>query len=246
MADVSRETWVEIREGLKETWAVGLGLVPLGLAFGLLMTQSGFAWWWTPIFSIIIYAGSMEFLALNLVIAGVGPISAAVTGLMVNFRHIFYGLTFPRHRVGSTAGRIYSTYALTDESYAIVSARPPGPISGTRILTIQLFCQSLWVIPGVIGALVGEMIPQGLRGMEFALTALFVVLTWEAFRNNQDFSLPLTAIGLTIIAGLIAPEQMLLIALIIYFGILWFRFLSPKLDQAMELKRPSKRSRVHD
>lgn len=243
---VSRETSPEIRAGLKETWAVGLGLVPLGLAFGLLMTQSGFAWWWTPIFSVIIYAGSMEFLALNLVVAGVGPLSAAVTGLMVNFRHIFYGLTFPRQQINSVPGKIYSTYALTDESYAIVSARPPGPISGTRILTIQLFCQSLWVIPGIIGALVGEAIPRGLQGMEFALTALFVVLTWESFRNNQDFSLPLTAISLTIVAGLIAPQQALVIALIAYFLILWLRFLSPRFDQAMELKRPVKQEGSDD
>lgn len=242
---VSRETLPEIKAGLKETWAVGLGLVPLGLAFGLLMTQSGFAWWWTPIFSIIIYAGSMEFLALNLVVAGVGPVSAAVTGLMVNFRHIFYGLTFPRHQITSVPGRAYSTYALTDESYAIVSARPPGPISGTRILTIQLICQSLWVVPGIIGALVGEVIPPGLQGMEFALTALFVVLTWESFRNNQDFSLPLTAIALAIIAGIIAPQQMLVLALIAYFLILGLRFLSPRLDQAMELKWPAERSRSH-
>lgn len=243
---VSRETSPEIRAGLKETWAVGLGLVPLGLAFGLLMTQSGFAWWWTPIFSVIIYAGSMEFLALNLVVASVGPVSAAVTGLMVNFRHIFYGLTFPRHQITSVPGKIYSTYALTDESYAIVSARPPGPISGARILTIQVFCQSLWVIPGIIGALVGEAIPQGLQGMEFALTALFVVLTWESFRNNQDFSLPLTAIALTIVAGMIAPQQALVIALIAYFLILGLRFLSPRFDRVMELRRPVKQGGPHD
>ena len=87
------ETRNEIRAALKDLWVVGLGLIPLGLAFGLVMTQAGFAWWWTPIFSIVIYAGSMEFLAVQLVSAGVGPLSAAVTGFMVNFRHIFYGLS---------------------------------------------------------------------------------------------------------------------------------------------------------
>ena len=112
----------EIRGGISDTWLVGLGLIPLGLAFGLVMVQAGFAWWWTPIFSIIIYAGSMEFLAVQLVSTGVGPLSAAVTGLMVNFRHIFYGLTFPRHLISSPLGRAYSTYALTDESYAITSS----------------------------------------------------------------------------------------------------------------------------
>lgn len=149
---VSRETLSEIKGGIKETWAVGLGLIPLGLAFGLLMVQSGYASWWTPIFSTVIYAGSMEFLAINLVATGIGPGSAALTGFMVNFRHIFYGLTYPRDQIDSAVGRAYSTYALTDESYAIVSARPPGHISGTRVLTIQIVCQLLWVIPGIVGA----------------------------------------------------------------------------------------------
>mgnify|MGYP002723060664 FL=1 len=84
----------EVRAGIKDTWLVGLGLIPLGLAFGLLMTQAGYAWWWTPIFSTVIYAKSLEFLAINMVAAGIGPLSAAVTGFMVNFRHIFYGLTY--------------------------------------------------------------------------------------------------------------------------------------------------------
>ena len=72
---------------------IAVGVVPLGLAFGVLMVQTGFDWWWTPIFSIVIYAGSMEFLAISMVTGGVTPAVAAVTGFMVNFRHIFYGLT---------------------------------------------------------------------------------------------------------------------------------------------------------
>ena len=120
---VSRETLREWRAGFSDAWTVGLGLVPLGLAFGLLITQSGFSWWWAPILSLVIYAGSMEFLAIGMITAGVGIIPAAVTGFMVNFRHIFYGLTFPRHLIRNFWARAYSTYALTDESYAIVSAR---------------------------------------------------------------------------------------------------------------------------
>lgn len=233
---VSLERLREIRGGIRETSAVGLGLVPLGLAFGLLMVQSGYAWWWTPIFSIVIYAGSMEYLAIGLITAGVGPFSALLTGFMVNFRHIFYGLTFPRHSINSRAGRAYSTYALTDESYAIASARPPGKISGTRTLTIQIVCQMLWVIPGIIGAVVGQVLPEGLKGMEFALTALFVVLAWEAFTNNKDWSLPLTAVVLALVAGLLAPGQLLVIALSTYFVILLLRFRFEQLDHRMELK----------
>lgn len=222
----------EIRAGIRDSWAVALGLIPLGLAFGLLLTQMGFAWWWAPIFSLLIYAGSMEFLALNLVTAGVGPVSAAVTGFMVNFRHIFYGLTFPRDLVRGGAGRAYSTYALTDESYAIASARRPR--SGVQVLTIQAFCQSMWVLPGIVGALVGEVIPAGIQGMEFALVALFVVLAWETFRNNRDLSLVLIAGSLAVLVGLVAPASLLMIALSAYFLLLLGRHLSPALDRALE------------
>ncbi|RNE48115.1 AzlC family ABC transporter permease [Corynebacterium alimapuense] len=229
-------TLTEIREGIHDAWAVALGLVPLGLAFGLLMTQVGFAWWWAPIFSILIYAGSMEFLAINLVSAGVGPVSAAITGFMVNFRHIFYGLTFPRDRIRSRLGRAYSTYALTDESYAIVSARSSESLSGSRLLSIQVFCQSVWVFSGIVGAVVGEVIPSSIQGMEFALVALFVVLAWETFQNNRDLSLPLIAGGLAVLGALIIPGQLLMVALSAYFLVLIARYFSPGLDRKLELK----------
>lgn len=74
--------------GLQEAVPVFLGFVPLGLAFGVFITQLGFAWWWAPIFSVVIYAGSMEFLAPGLIGAGVGPISAAFTGIV---DHRWYG-----------------------------------------------------------------------------------------------------------------------------------------------------------
>lgn len=70
---VSRETSREIKLGLRDSWVVAIGLIPLGVAFGLLMTQAGFAWWWTPIVSTVIYAGSMEFLTIDMMLTGVGP-----------------------------------------------------------------------------------------------------------------------------------------------------------------------------
>ena len=228
---VSRETLEEIRGGIKETWLVGLGLIPLGLAFGLLMTQAGYAWWWTPIFSLVIYAGSMEFLAINMVASGIGPLSAAITGFMVNFRHIFYGLTYPRHRIRSWWGRRYSAYALTDETYAIVSARGPNtPATGTRLLTIQVVCQLLWVVPGIIGALAGQIIPSSVQGMEFALNALFIVLAYEAFKSSRDLGAVVIAAGMGVLALVLAPSSMLMVALIAYFLLLLVRYWVPALD----------------
>ena len=224
----------EIHKGIKDTWAAALGLIPLGLAFGLLMVQSGFSWWWTPIFSIVIYAGSMEFLAISMVTGGVSALSSLFTGFMVNFRHIFYGLTFPRKRINSPVGKAYSTYALTDETYAIVSALPREERpTGTRILSIQIFCQILWVGGGIVGALAGQVIPSSVEGMEFALVALFVVLAMDSFRNNQDLSLPLSAAALGILAAFITPGQLLMVSLSAYFLLLIIRYLSPRVDNAL-------------
>lgn len=224
----------EIHKGIKDTWAAALGLIPLGLAFGLLMVQSGFSWWWTPIFSIVIYAGSMEFLAISMVTGGVSALFSLLTGFMVNFRHIFYGLTFPRKRINSPVGKAYSTYALTDETYGIVSALPREERpTGTRILSIQIFCQILWVGGGIVGALAGQVIPSSVEGMEFALVALFVVLAMDSFRNNQDLSLPLSAAALGILAAFITPGQLLMVSLSAYFLLLIIRYLSPRVDNAL-------------
>ena len=224
----------EVRAGIKDTWLVGLGLIPLGLAFGLLMTQSGFAWWWTPIFSVVIYAGSMEFLAINMVASGIGPLSAAVTGFMVNFRHIFYGLTYPRHLIRSWWGRRYSAYSLTDETYAIVSAwGPNSPVSGPRLLTIQVVCQLLWVIPGIVGALAGQIIPPDVKGMEFALNALFIVLAYEALQSSRDFGAVVLAMEMGILAMVLVPSSMLMMALIAYFLLLLVRYWVPALDKKL-------------
>lgn len=231
---VSRETLEEIKLGLRDSWVVSVGLVPLGLAFGLLMTQAGFAWWWTPIFSTVILAGSLEFVAIDMAVTGAGPLTATVTAFMVNFRHIFYGLTFPRHVVPDGLPKLYSTYALIDEAYALTATmRQP---TGARVLTIQGLIQFAWVASGIVGALVGQVIPPDLEGMEFALTALFAVLALDAFRANPDLSAPLIALVLSLVAAVMFPAQMVIVALIAYFIVLLARFWEPKLDDALTWK----------
>ncbi len=84
--------------------------------------------------------------------------------------------------------------------------------------------------------MVGQVLPDDLKDMDFALTALFVVLAWEAFKNNKDYSLPLFAVVLALVSGFVAPEQMLVIALTTYFAILLLRVRFPNLDKKLELR----------
>ncbi|MGO1949559.1 MAG: AzlC family ABC transporter permease [Mycobacteriaceae bacterium] len=214
----------EIRRGISDSWTVALGLVPLGLAFGLLVTQAGFAWWWAPVFSVVVYAGSMEFLAISLVTAGVAPLSAALYGFLVNFRHVFYGLSYPVSAVHSPVAKAYGVYSLTDETYAILSARRNVGWTQPRVMAVQVFCQLSWVVPGIVGAVAGSALPADLVGLDFALTALFVVLAIEALDVSRDVWLPLVALAAGGAAYLVSPNEMLLIGLSAYFLYLVGRF----------------------
>ena len=210
----------EIRKGVADALPVAVGMLPLGLAFGVLMVQSGFDWWWTPAFSILIYAGSMEFLAIGLFLAGTPIASLGAASLLVNFRHIFYGLSFPLHLVRSRLAKAYSVYALTDETYAIVSTKPRGTVSGTRAVTVAVCCQLFWVLPGIVGALAGGFIPDSVQGFEFALTALFTVLAIDAIRVNASWWPPAAAAACGLGALLVVPEQMLVLGLAAYVVVL--------------------------
>ncbi|GAA4705023.1 branched-chain amino acid ABC transporter permease [Phytohabitans rumicis] len=190
---------------------MGLGLVPLGIAFGLFVTQAGLDWWWATVFTAVIYAGSFEFLLVGLVVALAPLATIALTAFLVNVRHVFYALSFPLHRVRGRAAKAYSTFALTDEAYALTGAHPARTWPGGRILWLQAFMHLYWVGGATTGALLGGLIPDTVTGLDFALTALFTVLALDAIRaRHGDLPTPVIALLAAIAARLAFPGQMLL------------------------------------
>ena len=208
-----------------DTISVGVGMFPLGAAFGLLVVQSGLDWWWAFIFSVLVYAGSMEFLAVGLVVVVTPLPQLALTTFLVNFRHVFYALSFPLHSVRGRAGKAYSMYALTDEAYALTAGRPGVPLSSARILWLQFFCQAYWVAGSVAGALLGSWLAVDLLGLTFTLTALFVVLAMEAIRVERDLPGPVLALVCALLALLAAPGSMLIIGMSLFVATLIVRFM---------------------
>ena len=205
----------DARHALTDSLPVGLAAAAMGLAFGLLVTQSGLAWWWATTFASVIFAGSLEFLLLGLVttLAPLGQIAAAA--FLVNFRHVFYALSFPLHRVPGVAAKAYSTFALTDEAYA-VTARPAARTwSRARILWLQAFVHAFWVGSVTLGALGGTLVPP-LPGLDFAVTALFVVLGIDAFRARPDVPAAVVAVGCALVSHVVFGEQMLVAALAMF------------------------------
>ncbi|MGW6005803.1 AzlC family ABC transporter permease [Oerskovia enterophila] len=214
-----------ILAGVMDSLSAGLGIFPLGIALGLLVMQAGLPWWFAPALSAAAFAGSLELLLVGMV-ATVEPLAAvAVTVLVVNFRHVFYAFSFPLHLVRRPVARAYAVYAMIDESYAVQTALPPEARSSERLISMQLACEAYWVGGGLVGVLLASLLPGPIEGLEFALCALFVVLTLDMLRSSSQVpSLLLAGLAATG-ALLLAPRSAVLVALLAFVGSLLVRYL---------------------
>jgi branched chain amino acid efflux pump len=200
---------------------VGLGLSSLGVGFGVLVVQAGLPWWWAPLSTALIYAGSLEFLLIPVALTGTPLAGVAATALVVNGRHVFYALSFPLQQVRGRLARTYATFGLTDEAYALTAGPQAQTWTSKRIVVLQLLLQSFWVAGATVGALAGTRLPlDRLQDLDFALTALFVVLAVEALRATRDLPTAGLATLCALAAQAVFPQQMLLVALALFAGLL--------------------------
>jgi 4-azaleucine resistance transporter AzlC len=207
----------EVRAALRDSASVGLGLVPLGLAFGVVVTHAGLPWWCAVLFTCLIYAGSLEFLLVPLVVSAVPLATVALTAFLVNVRHVFYAMSFPLHRVNGRLAKAYSTFAMIDEAYALTTARNARGWSGRRIVWLQGILQLYWVGGATVGALLSTLIPSDITGLDFAMTALFTVLALDAVRDRRgDVPTPVLAVVSALIARTMFPGQLLLAAFALF------------------------------
>jgi 4-azaleucine resistance transporter AzlC len=210
----------DLRAATGDVLGVGAGMLVLGTSFGLLVVNAGLAWWWTPVFSAVVYAGSLEFLLVGLSVVGTPLVAVAVTALLVNARHVVYGLSFPLHRIRSRAGRAYAVFALIDEAYALTATRPAESLTGRRIVATQVLLQLCWVSGGLAGALAGATLALDVPALDFVFVALFVVLAVDAVRAAREATPPLLAAASAVVAHAVAPQQMLLVATVLVVALL--------------------------
>lgn len=201
-----------------------LGTAPMGLALGVLVVQAGLAWWWGPVFAGVIFAGSLEFLVLGLVSAMAPLATIASTAFLVNFRHAFYALSFPLHRVNGPLAKAYSTFALTDEAWALTASPLAQDWSRRRIIALQSTFHASWVISVSVGALAGRLIPPTVVGLDFAMSAFFLVLAIEAFRVRRSVPLPIVAVACAVGGHLLLGDDMLPAAMGSFIAVVVARF----------------------
>lgn len=162
------------------------GFLFLGIAYGIFMNVSGFGAGYAIIMAILVFAGSMEFVAVSLLLGAFNPLGALLITLMVNARHLFYGISMLDKYSGTGLKKLYLIFGLCDESFSInyTATIPKEVDKGWYMFFVTLLNHSYWVLGAAIGGIFGSMIHFNVDGLEFVMTALFVVIFIEQWMKE--------------------------------------------------------------
>jgi len=226
----------ELFTALKVSIPVMTGYVVIGFAFGLLFVSYGYDWYLAILMSIFVYAGALQFLAIGMITAKTGYFDLAIASLVVNLRQSFYGLSVLRKFHQSGLFKPYLIFALTDETYALLTSIPSrqGLSAKHYYFFLSILNQVYWVAGTMIGTLAGGILEINTEGLEFSLTALFIVLAIEQYKSINNY-LPF-AIGAvsTITAYSVLPVDRMLISAI-GFSLLFMFILKRQIEGRPEV-----------
>ena len=192
------------------------GYVVLGMGFGLLLANQGYGFLWAFLMSLTIYAGSMQYAALDLISGGASLITTALMTLMINARHFFYGLSMLDKYQNTGKAKPYLIFSLTDETYSLVCSPAPEGVDEKRYyLLVSLLNQCYWIVGSVLGGLLGPILPFDSTGMDFAMTALFVVIFVEQWRSAKTHVPALLGVGISVLClVLLGPTRFVIPAMV--------------------------------
>lgn len=197
--------WIAFRSAFPPTVPIMTGFVFLGIAYGIYMNSLGFGAIYPILMSLFIFAGSMEFVAANLLLVAFNPLNALFLTLMVNARHLFYGISMLEKYKGMGKKKSYMIFGLCDESFAINNTVdvPQNINKGWFMFFVTLLNHSYWVIGSAIGGIFGAYLSFNTEGLEFVMTALFVVIFIEQWMKEKKHHSALAGLGLSVISLLI-------------------------------------------
>ena len=185
----------------------------LGTAFGAVIAQAGFGPVWALAASTLVYAGSLQFVMVPLMAAGTSLVAVALTALMVNARHLFYGLSYIERFSRMGRLRPYMVFSLTDETYSVFCGMP-GEESDGVMVRVALYDQIYWVAGSIAGALLASSLPVDLTGIDFSMTALFIVICVERARERGSRAAMAVGAACALVSlALLGPERFLAPAL---------------------------------
>lgn len=196
----------DIKRAFRASLPVFAGYIVLGIGFGILLKTKGYGLLWAALSSVFVYAGSLQYVMVNLIAAGAPLITTALTAVMVNARHLFYGISMIDRYKGAGKKKPYLIFALTDETYSLVCS--DESVRGVRdrhryYFFLSMFNQIYWITGSVMGSVLGGLITFSTEGIDFALTALFVTIFVDQWLSTKDHRAALTGVIASVICLLI-------------------------------------------
>lgn len=202
-----------MKYAFKQSLPVMAGYLVLGMGFGILLKTKGYGVVWAFFMSLFIYAGSMQYVTINLLTSGATILSAVLMTLMVNARHLFYGISMIERYKNTGPYKPYLIFGLTDETYSLVcSGNVPEGVDEKKYFFLLTFLnQCYWIIGSVVGSLLGSLITFNTSGIEFSMTALFLVVFVEQWKSVKNHTSAVVGVVTSVICLLIFGAENFLI-----------------------------------
>ena len=215
-------------EAIRVAGVIILGLFFVGIGLGVLVHSYGLPFWVAPLLPLLVFAGSVEFVLIDMISNHASLFSIAVMTLLINSRHLMYGLSYPIERVRGGLAKFYTVYTLIDEAYALNTGPDRHKLRASRILLIHAGLHLSVLASATLGYVLGASFLSELKGVDFVMTALFAVLAIDAYQSSKDHTTAAIA-GVSAAVGLlVAPQSMLLISMVVYILLLVSRFVVAK------------------
>ena len=224
------------RKAFPYTIPVLTGYLFIGIAFGVMYAEKGYSFLWAILMSFLVYAGSGQYLAVNFFVPGFSFLQVIFLTFMVNVRHVFYGISLLEKFNKMGIKRWYMIFGLTDETYSLLcTTNVPEDVDENKFLfAISILDHSYWVLGSAIGGIAGTVLPINSEGIDFAMTALFVVIFVEQWMEKKNRIPELIGVAVAIVAiskkvksNFVLPSMLAIVALL-FVG-------RKKLDQEEEL-----------
>ena len=216
--DLSKESVTDMTRSVVKTaflrsLPVMAGYIVLGIGFGILLNSAGFGPVWAAAMSLLVFAGSMQFVGVSLISGGASVLVTALTTLMVNARHIFYSVSMYGIYKNAGGKKPALIFTLTDETYSLLcdGNTPAGEDPHTYRLLVSLFNYSYWVVGSFLGGLLGQVIPFDTTGIDFSMTALFVTVFVEQWTSTKEHRPALLGVSATLLCLVLFGQEIFLI-----------------------------------
>ena len=185
---MSKKKLKALKAAFPHTIPIMTGFLFLGMTYGIYMNVSGFGFWYPMLMSMTIFAGSMEFVTVNMLLGAFHPLQALSMTLMINARHLFYGISMLDKYKGTGLKKLYLIFGMCDESFSInYTAEIPGDVDkGWFMMWVTVLNQFYWVLGSTLGGIFGSFINFNTEGLDFVMTALFVVIFLEQWIKEKN------------------------------------------------------------